>query len=206
MALVRKNPEFAAIADGAEPGGSIPFLTEADLNPYDQAILERYTTMDGYDSFPDFFAEYGDDLKDFQLKWIVVTTANMSLRRSFLYEVGLFDEQYKGWGMEDTDLSYRLYKAGGDFCFTPHIVNLHQLHPRGSTFAAEKDFRRNSLYFCHKHKSLEAYLFYRWTHQEIEMKTANNMFKLAKSDASLAEELTFLYEKLFFSNVGSFPQ
>ncbi|WP_353682008.1 galactosyltransferase-related protein [Thermobacillus sp.] len=37
----------------------------------------------------------------------------MSVRREFLDEAGYFDENYKGWGMEDTDLVYRLQKNKG---------------------------------------------------------------------------------------------
>ncbi|MCK6073809.1 glycosyltransferase family 2 protein [Paenibacillus silvae] len=199
LVLVRQNPEFAAMATDVKPGVSVPLITEEHLNPYHSERVERYTTVDGYDSFPEIFAEYGEDLKDFQLKWVLGTTANMSLYRSFLQEIGSFDEQYKGWGMEDTDLSYRLYKAGGLFRFCSNLINLHQFHPRGNAFQAEKDFRRNSFYFCNKHKSLEAYLFYRWTHEEIELKTANNILQLANHDESVAEELTNLYAKGFAS-------
>ncbi|WP_427051724.1 glycosyltransferase family 2 protein [Paenibacillus sp. TC-CSREp1] len=199
LMLVRQNPEFAAMVTDVGAGVSVPLITEEDLNPYNSELIEQYATMDGYDSFPKIFAEYGEDLKDFQLKWVLGTTANMSLRRSFLEEIGRFDEQYKGWGMEDTDLSYRLYKAGGIFRFCSDLVNFHQFHPRGNSFQEEKDFRRNSLYFCEKHKSLEAYLFYRWTHEEIELKTANNILQLANHDESVAEELTNLYAKGFTS-------
>ncbi len=41
----------------------------------------------------------------------------------------MHDENYHGWGMEDTDLNYRLYKNGAVFRVNRNALNFHQVHP-----------------------------------------------------------------------------
>lgn len=43
--------------------------------------------------------------------WFFITN-NLSVRRSFVLSVGLFDEDFKNYSYEDSELGYRLHKAG----------------------------------------------------------------------------------------------
>lgn len=44
--------------------------------------------------------------------WRQVRTCNLSVMKSDFTEVGGFDESYKGWGREDSDLTVRMIKNG----------------------------------------------------------------------------------------------
>lgn len=57
-----------------------------------------------------------------------LATLNMAIRRSALYQVGLFDETTFTVAGEDTDLSLRLRKAGHRLLFDPAIVVEHRQH------------------------------------------------------------------------------
>jgi len=45
-------------------------------------------------------------------KWEWCAGNNLSVRRSEAFDVGLWDENFLGWGEEDIDFSYRLYRHG----------------------------------------------------------------------------------------------
>jgi hypothetical protein len=58
------------------------------------------------------FARVGFDLMKFAVPWIYFTTMNCSMRAADFWAVGGFDEMFKSWGMEDTELGYRLCRDG----------------------------------------------------------------------------------------------
>ncbi|MFN3734242.1 glycosyltransferase [Comamonas testosteroni] len=51
---------------------------------------------------------------------------NLGFSRQLLQEAGLFDEDFKDWGCEDSEFSYRLYNAGAYFIPVMEIESLHQ--------------------------------------------------------------------------------
>jgi len=56
--------------------------------------------------------------------WYVITN-NLSLRKDFLEEVGLFDENFKNYSYEDTELGYRLLKNGMEIRFNKRAMAYH---------------------------------------------------------------------------------
>lgn len=97
------------------------------------------------------------DLERFRLGWMLGTTGNMSARRSQVVSVGLFDEVFKGWGMEDIDLTYRLATAGAEVSISQAAVNYHQIHPSAPTRLRE--LFRNLAYFKRKFDGIDVLLF-----------------------------------------------
>ncbi|MFE6040526.1 glycosyltransferase family 2 protein [Streptomyces sp. NPDC056452] len=62
--------------------------------------------------------------------WISLTSCHCSVPIELCRSVGSFDEQFLGWGEEDAELAYRLWKAGASFVALPSVPVLHQAHPR----------------------------------------------------------------------------
>jgi len=60
--------------------------------------------------------------------WHCVYSCNMALSKKRLEQIGGFDEGYKGWGMEDTDIGYRCYKLGIPIVLHLGMEALHQYH------------------------------------------------------------------------------
>lgn len=60
--------------------------------------------------------------------WHCVYSCNMALSKDALERLGGFDEDYKGWGMEDTDIGYRCYLQGMSIVSHLGIEALHQYH------------------------------------------------------------------------------
>jgi len=66
--------------------------------------------------------------KERSLAWLFFLTGNASVPRETLLKVGMFDENFTGYGHEDIELGYRLQKAGLKILFYPPAINFHW-HP-----------------------------------------------------------------------------
>jgi glycosyltransferase involved in cell wall biosynthesis len=58
------------------------------------------------------FGEVGFDLAKLISPWNYYYTMNCSVRAADFWAVGGFDETFRSWGFEDTELGYRLYRDG----------------------------------------------------------------------------------------------
>jgi glycosyltransferase involved in cell wall biosynthesis len=163
--------------------------------------VRRVDLGDEPDNYHAIVEKYGDGLEGFRFGWVLATTANLSVRRRVIEEVGDFDTGFRGWGVEDTDLSYRLWRAGARFRIGRAAVNYHQIHPIGTGDALLDNRRRraalmaNVEYFCRKHRTLEAYLFKRRWEHAMTLDEANRLVAgvTAASEDLIAAELLRLY-------------
>lgn len=90
------------------------------LFSFDKPISDYYENV--------IFRVYGDHFNGFALSWILFFTGNVSVRRELLLSVGLFEE-YDGYGWDDSEMGYRLYKRGARFFHDRHNRVYHQEHP-----------------------------------------------------------------------------
>ncbi|MBO3751071.1 glycosyltransferase [Streptosporangiaceae bacterium NEAU-GS5] len=58
------------------------------------------------------FERVGFDIMKFTVPWTYFATMNCSMRATDFWAVGGFEEMFRSWGMEDTELGYRLYHSG----------------------------------------------------------------------------------------------
>lgn len=82
--------------------------------------------------------------------WLYFLTSNASVDRNTLFDVGLFDESFKGWGEEDLELAFRLYRAGVPFDALPETIVYNQIHLRDPQ--QNKKWWRNYIRFVEKHQ------------------------------------------------------
>lgn len=68
--------------------------------------------------------------------WFVITN-NLSIPRSFICSVGLFNEDFKNYSYEDSELGFRLLRAGMEFFFNKNALAYHNF---------EMDLKRS----CHQ--------------------------------------------------------
>jgi glycosyltransferase involved in cell wall biosynthesis len=83
------------------------------------------------------------------LESVTFSTGNSSVRRRDLMKIGLFDEAFTGWGVEDVDLGYRLAKDGVIIRRDYSIINYHLVHPV-SRSQQKIEYWRNFDYFMSK--------------------------------------------------------
>ncbi|MFC9897565.1 glycosyltransferase family 2 protein [Nocardia sp. NPDC127579] len=203
LTLAARDPELLS---RMEAGGFALITPQALLDDFAAAVAV-IDLGDEEDNYHAVLERFGPELAGFRFGWALGTTANLAVRAEMLAAVGHFDESFRGWGMEDTELSYRLHAAGARFAVHPAAINYHQVHPIGADSLPRDQRRRraellaNLREFCRKHPSADAYLFWRrWTYA-VTINDANDVLDdLEKLDAhggsSLRAELERLYRDL----------
>jgi peptidoglycan/xylan/chitin deacetylase (PgdA/CDA1 family) len=65
--------------------------------------------------------------------WRLAYTGNLSVTRAALAKAGGFARDFSGWGLEDLDLGYRLFKTGAAFVFSRFAIGYHVVDSSEST-------------------------------------------------------------------------
>ncbi|WP_338450815.1 glycosyltransferase family 2 protein [Niallia oryzisoli] len=113
--------------------------------------IEKLRSIGKYRSYADHLLKYlrvHEHSDSSPLRWMACL-GFLSIRRSFMEQVGGYDENFKGWGPEDAEFAYRLYKANANFIIENDLESYHQEHPLLPTI--EEDKHRNRLLFEQKH-------------------------------------------------------
>jgi GT2 family glycosyltransferase len=82
------------------------------------------------------------------IPWFACVSSNLSVKRSDMIEVGMFDEKFSGWGWEDTDLGYRFVKNKIPMVRLSSAINYHIVHPKQGNLKNEE--LNNYRYFYEK--------------------------------------------------------
>jgi hypothetical protein len=80
-------------------------------------------------------------------------TGNVSIRKEFILQAGLFDEDFIQYGYEDWELGYRLYKMGAKYIVGTDVITYHQQHPIGDN--KWKEAINNLGLFISKHPDID---------------------------------------------------
>jgi len=83
-----------------------------------------------------------DNLKSIKYPFNSYCAGNIGMSKNLFNQVGGFDESFVNWGMEDTEIGYRLYQAGAWFIPVDDARALHQEPPNGSN-ETDRDAGRN---------------------------------------------------------------
>jgi glycosyltransferase involved in cell wall biosynthesis len=154
-ALAWRPQAAAALARGE----SVQMLDIQDLGR-DSRALDELAMADRW--FADYIlplVESGnDDISTQRLAWTYGNTGNLSMRRDLLERVGSFDESFRGWGLEDAELHYRMVRAGARTRVLREARNYHLNHPRND-LALRWNWLRNARTFLDKHDSMDIALY-----------------------------------------------
>ncbi|MFC7381394.1 glycosyltransferase family 2 protein [Sphaerisporangium rhizosphaerae] len=137
--------------------GARPDLGDGD---FDEERLRREFAFDAMpavawgDPREKVLAEFSGNMNRLAICWHLLFSCNASVRVEHLRRIGGFDEAFLGWGLEDTDLGYRLRQAGLAFAFSASAVAYHQRR-RGIDAGMYDDWVRNLAYMTAKHQAPE---------------------------------------------------
>jgi glycosyltransferase involved in cell wall biosynthesis len=95
--------------------------------------------------------------------WILFVPRNLSISRD---KFQLFDTEFKGWGMEDWELGYRLYELGIRAMVNQKCINYHLSH--GTSSRQYASLLRNCWLFLKKHPEYQAFLGVRFDPRSID--------------------------------------
>ena len=172
LSYLRKSFQGNGTAFDVKPGCQL--ITEKDICFDFNRVTQLTYGMDA--NFERISKAYGEELRDFFIPWIFFVTSNVSVGKSHLVEVGLFDEKFTGWGGEDYELGYRLYKHGLQYTLSRGAISYHQHHSRNSKKQGESEIR-NYQYFCEKHPDIAIFLYWRKTYDRLSIQTYNNIVR-----------------------------
>lgn len=96
---------------------------------------------------------FAADLEGFTFPWMALLTGNVSIRKEFIIQAGLFDEDFVQYGYEDWELGYRLYKMGAKYIVGNDLITYHQQHPVGES--KWKEAINNLGIFISKHHDID---------------------------------------------------
>ena len=135
---------------------------------------------------------YTPQLKGFLLPWLLLTTANFSVSKRHCIEIGGFDEGFQGWGLEDFELGYRLYKHRLNFVLDKASFVYRLIHWDNVTEDRVASKVKNYIHFCQKHPDIEVYLHWRLSTRQLDIHTYNSVvrqyYKLQKCASPIVEE------------------
>lgn len=87
--------------------------------------------------------------------WLNVFSCNMAVPKKWLDATGGFDENFRGWGLEDIEVGYNMYKNGIKIVFNNKLEVFHQNHAGSENLKiSEKKFNdidKNTRYFLKKY-------------------------------------------------------
>ncbi|MBW2988667.1 glycosyltransferase, partial [Candidatus Woesearchaeota archaeon] len=140
---------------------------QALLNP--EIILNDFDRIRKIPARPDlredFFKWCDDEPSNFHAPWHMIFTNNLSIPRKHMLEVGLIDESFVFWGVEDQELGYRLQWLR--FVLNSRAIGYHQHHPvvYHSKAGMDKAFKYNARIFYKKYLNPKIYEIYKpWIH------------------------------------------
>ncbi|MFD3257366.1 glycosyltransferase [Paenibacillus lentus] len=116
---------------------------EAELLPFEED--ERLWLME----------RFSENAGAFRTAWHLFFSCNISVRRDRLMEVGMFNDEFQGWGLEDSELGYRLEQAGGSFVFNKKALAYHVHHPSEFNEDRYAGWQANLQHFISRHPSFE---------------------------------------------------
>lgn len=142
-----KESEIRALLKGLkEP---IPLLDEREIT--DRSFMRAFSVREPYSH--NLLKQLEGRHEESQLIWLACFGSNLSFRRDVIEKIGGYDESFKGWGLEDTEFAYRLYKSGAKFIVDSTMNRYHQEHPITADRRLEE--KRNMILFQQKHPVLE---------------------------------------------------
>jgi glycosyltransferase involved in cell wall biosynthesis len=129
----RRPDGLAVIGDtyGYRPHEPTPGLEEAICSMAPEEVMARYRDVPTFwDWRRDEMVKVDDDINRRVTPWLLFWATNVSVRADVFVEVGGFHEGFRGWGVEDIELGFRLHRRGLPFLFSHEAWAIETPHDR----------------------------------------------------------------------------
>jgi GT2 family glycosyltransferase len=143
VAIAERDPRVAMV------GGIIYFLSRPGVIETAGGIIDYSENVARNRGFRQ--EDRGQFTKDEKVEWI--GTGGLLSRRKALEVIGLCDEEYVGYALEDTDWGVRARKAGYDVIFSPSLKTWHEGHADvgGYSFGRKYFWAYNAVVFMRRY-------------------------------------------------------
>jgi hypothetical protein len=127
-------------------------LKEAVTELPPEEVVKRFRDRSAFqDERHQFLQEFDFDLERQAIPWPMFLSLNFSVRAEDFWAVGGFDEGFCGWGFEDLELGYRLFRHGLSFRMTQDAWVIEWPHERNQD-ANLREAAVNLEWFLSKHQ------------------------------------------------------
>ena len=107
-------------------------------------VVARFGDDPGFiDMRYNHFVRCGFDLSNRAIPWNLFFGGNCSVRADDFWDVGGFDESFIGWGGEDMELAFRLYRRGLTFRISQDAWMVEWPHERSESSALKEQHKNN---------------------------------------------------------------
>lgn len=106
------------------------------------------------------FSKIDYELDSLSGLWHLVYTHNLSILKKNIVEFGGFDEDFKGWGLEDTEFAYRMKKHRIPICYNPSVETYNQFDEQFELIDDEQrklEWLHNFYVFANKYNDAEVW-------------------------------------------------
>lgn len=118
-------------------------------------LLEERNILDYRENV---YRDMGDDMTLWPAPWSIFWTAYVSIKKSTLEFVGMFDESFQTWGCEDTDLGLALYVNHKSIRLCRDMKCIHYPHEKSRSEISENEIYQKKLYLHEKYNLLSTEL------------------------------------------------
>ncbi len=101
------------------------------------------------------------------IPWVGCIFANTLIKREIFEKIGVFSEQFVGWGFEDLDVSYRAFAAGYKIALNSEMITYHLYHQHGNDILKQRD--RNYKVFFERNPDYPVQLYENFYHNNISL-------------------------------------
>lgn len=138
------------------------FYDMIDYNELDKSFDKICCQREYQDFRKDCLDYFENDMSKMPAPYSFFWTGNVSVEKSDLGMINGFDGSITGWGMEDVELGYRLYREGLKYIYCADVRSIHLPHDTAekpnNSWDGERD-KKNKWYFYHKYNNIDAELY-----------------------------------------------
>jgi glycosyltransferase involved in cell wall biosynthesis len=102
------------------------------------------------------YKSFNNNLAKTPAPWFYFWAGNISVKKEDLINVGLFDETFNSWGVEDLELGFRLFQKNIPIILNSHAEAIHHPH---DNYSKVRSAVSNTAYFHEKHHCIESEMF-----------------------------------------------
>jgi len=167
--LFKRSPELEPLLTQNQ---KLQLVSAEDIEERYPRTLEKFSLEEPWwELCKGLIAEFSGDINRFRLGWIIGNTGNMAVSRQRTIDIGMFDESFSKWGIEDTELCFRMCQEGARIVVSEEALSYHQVHPRSSEW--NEEWHRNFARFWAKFDSVQIPLFYLFVTQQVTAREIN---------------------------------
>ncbi|MGW5955905.1 glycosyltransferase family 2 protein [Bacillus mycoides] len=183
----------------------ISILENLTPNNLDEKINEIKYSTEWLDFREEIFDLVRDNLSTLPAPWVLGWGGALSVPRELAIKIDGFDNDFYGWGGEDSDFSFRLFKEGAEFQAIRDAYGIHVPHPKSPSTEkiSYSIINRKKIHKKHYQLDTELYILYPSLYYNQALSRFNNLVISNISPREVSIGLLNILNKQYLKNCNS---